>query len=71
MSMTQKDFEAMADAVRRAKSYLEEDDDAGREALNIAARQLAGACAQQYRGSYGFNRAKFLDACGFPPAHGN
>lgn len=66
MAMTRKDFQAIADAVAHAKSWLDEDDQRGHDALASVTRELAAACARQYRGGYGFNRSRFLEACGFP-----
>lgn len=71
MSMTKRDFEAMASAVREARrdfdlaltegsySWV-----SGQAALDTVAEKLATACAEQYRGGYGFNRGRFLEACG-------
>lgn len=64
--MSRKDFQAIADAVADTKRWLEDSDEAGHAALASAARQLASACARRYQGGYGFNRARFLDACGYP-----
>jgi hypothetical protein len=64
--MSKKDFWAIADAVAEAKRWTDEDDAQGLAALGAVSRQLASACARQYRGGYGFNRPLFLEACGFP-----
>jgi len=73
--MTKKDFQEIADAVaesRRMIEYAWKDGTASRAAaltaLEVAAKQLATACARQYKGGYGFNRQRFVDACGFPEA---
>lgn len=66
MSMSKKDFRAIADAVAETKRWVAEDNGAALCVLGVAARQLATACARQYRGGYGFNRSKFLETCGFP-----
>lgn len=66
MAMTKEDFWAVANAVAEAKRWTE--DQAGLDALAAVTRELARACAGQYRGGYGFQRAKFLEACGFPEA---
>ena len=71
MAMTQRDFEAMAEAMATSKQVIEaEMTGLTREnaltALDVAAGELATACARQYRGAYGFNRSKFMAACGFP-----
>lgn len=68
MAMSRADFQAIADAVAGAKGWLDADDTAGHDALASVTRQLAHACARQYRGGYGFNRPRFLEACGFPDA---
>lgn len=71
MSMTKKDFQAMADAVayaRRNVTYAFDDNTASQAsalaALDAVSEQLATACAGQYKGGYGFNRSRFLEACG-------
>lgn len=71
MAMTKKDFEAMADAVasaRRDVTYAFDDGTASQAsalaALDTVSERLATACAGQYKGGYGFNRARFLRACG-------
>lgn len=66
MTMSKRDFEAIADAVATAKSWLDPDDQPGHDALASVTRQLAGACARRYQGGYGFNRARFVTACGYP-----
>lgn len=66
MAMSKADFWAIANAVAHTKSWLEDDDEAGHAALASVTRELANACARQYRGGYGFNRPRFLEACGFP-----
>jgi hypothetical protein len=66
MAMSKKDFWAIANAVADTKRWVAEDNGAALAVLGVAARQLASACARQYRGGYGFNRSKFLEACGFP-----
>lgn len=79
MAMTKRDFEAMADAIKTAKSDAQYDNpdgtpeelEAANRALELAARRLADACARQYKGGYGFKRTKFLEWCGFPVAHSN
>lgn len=69
MAMSRVDFVAIAEAVAEAKSWTE-DDPEGRAygALREVTRTLARACAGQYTGGYGFNRPRFLEACGFPDA---
>lgn len=64
--MSKSDFWAIANAVADTKRWLGDDDEAGHAALASVTRQLAGACARQYTGAYGFNRPKFLEACGYP-----
>lgn len=66
MAMSKRDFWAIADAVAETKRWTDEDDTQGLAALGAVTRQLANACARQYTGQYGFNRSKFLEACGFP-----
>jgi hypothetical protein len=66
MAMTKKDFWAIANAVAETKRWMDEDDAQGLAALGAVSRQLANACAAQYQGGYGFKRALFLEACGFP-----
>ena len=70
MAMTQKDFEAVAEAVaeaRRMLTYYKNDRSPNAElhevAMDMVAEELATACARQYRGAYGFNRERFLEAC--------
>lgn len=71
MTMTKRDFEAMAEAIKdsvREVNYSFTQGTASHAsamaALGVAAEKLATACAQQYKGGYGFNRARFLEACG-------
>jgi hypothetical protein len=78
MPMSKKDFWAMANAMSDAKRDLEiatdpgtPERDSAMHALDMASRRLATACAEQYRGGYGFDRHKFMDACGFPIMNGN
>jgi hypothetical protein len=79
MAMTKADFQAMAEAISDAKDDTEysmpdgtpEEREAALKALQFAAERLATACRGQYKGGYGFDRAKFLDVCGFGPANGN
>ena len=78
MAMSKKDFEAMATALADAKrdaEYATEENSperaAAMHALEMAARRVATACAEQYSGGYGFNRSKFLDWSGFPVQNGN
>lgn len=72
--MTKSDFQEMADAVAEAKRYVQYGssskmvENASMNALEIVTRELATACARQYKGGYGFNRDKFVTACGFPEA---
>lgn len=66
MTMSKKDFEAIAGAVAETKRWVAEDNGAALAVLGVAARQLAYACAARYRGGYGFNRSRFMEACGFP-----
>jgi len=75
MAMTKADFEAIAEAMAEAKRVIEYNREpgsdqyiAGMTALDIATRELATACARQYKGGMGFNRQRFVDACGFPEA---
>jgi hypothetical protein len=79
MAMTSSDFEAMAEAMAEAKRYITyatpgESMTATTvrniqlEALETAVKELATACAGRYRGSYGFKRQRFVEACGFPEA---
>ena len=75
MAMTKKDFQEIADAVAEAKrvcEYTMAEGSPQREerymALMHVTRELATACARQYKGGYGFNRQRFVDACGFPEA---
>lgn len=70
MTMSKQDFQAIADAVAEAKrSVLWYGDPRTEhirlEALNTVTKELATACARQYKGGYGFNRQKFVQACGF------
>lgn len=79
MTMSKRDFEAMANAMSAAKDDARydnpdatpEESEAATRALELAARRLADACAGQYKGGYGFNRSKFLEWCGFPIKNGN
>ncbi|MFF9265854.1 hypothetical protein [Streptomyces longwoodensis] len=64
--MTRRDFQAIADAVAEARRWTDDTNTEALDALGAVARQLAAACARQYRGGYGFNRPRFLEACGFP-----
>ena len=73
MSITKKDFEAIAEAVAEAKRVVEytwADGDVNRvvglNALEVATRELATACASRYEGGLGFKRQRFVEACGFP-----
>jgi hypothetical protein len=72
MAMTGKDFNAIAEAIADAKRACEYQYAHGPQrsralfALERATKELATACAQQYRGGYGFNRGRFVTACGFP-----
>lgn len=78
MPMTQRDFEAIAEAVAEAKRTVEwqnhdniftSGEYAGAlRALYWATQELATACAKQYKGAYGFKRQKFVEACGFGDA---
>lgn len=75
MAMTQRDFEAIAEAVADAKrkvTYAWQDGTvpqaAALSALETVAEELATASAQRYRGGYGFKRSKFMEAAGFPDA---
>lgn len=74
MSMTKADFQAIADAVAeatRSASWLNEvenRDDLIALVLSDVVKELATACARQYKGGYGFNRQRFVAACGFPEA---
>lgn len=73
MSMTKKDFQEIADAVAEAKRRVESSNstvvaESGLWALEVATRELSTACAHQYKGGYGFNRSRFVNACGFPEA---
>jgi len=74
MAMTKRDFEAMAESVRDSRrevnySFTEGTASwvAAQAALDTVAERLATACAGQYRGGYGFNRQRFLDACALAP----
>ena len=79
MAMTKKDFEAMATALADAKRDAEFATDpdtperaAAMHALDMAARRIATACAEQRRpGGLPFNRPKFLDWAGFGDPTGN
>ncbi|MEV6399966.1 hypothetical protein AB0M39_35130 [Streptomyces sp. NPDC051907] len=64
--MTRSDFQAIAGAVAETKRWAEGEQ--ALAALEEAARQLARACAGQYQGTLGFNRPRFMEACGFPEA---
>lgn len=66
MAMSKADFWAVANAIADTKRWTDDTDVQGLAALASASRALASACARQYRGGYGFDRHKFLDACGFP-----
>lgn len=73
--MTKADFEEIAEAVAEAKRRVEygtEADSGTRSAaltaLQMAAAELATACARRYKGGYGFARQKFVEAAGFPEA---
>ena len=74
MTMSKADFQEIADAVAEAKRDVEHyspskmAENAGIRALEFATRELATACARQYKGGYGFNRQRFVNACGFPEA---
>jgi hypothetical protein len=75
MAMTKKDFQEIADAMAEAKrrvTYSREDGTASQavalKALEDATRELATACARQYKGGYGFQRQTFVRACGFEDA---
>lgn len=75
MSMTKKDFQEIADAVEEAKRIVEYTYAEGSDQRNVAlgalihaTRELSTACARQYKGGYGFNRQRFVDACGFEDA---
>lgn len=76
MAMTKADFAAMAGSIKEAKRDAEFEL-SGDEmifalvGLEHAAKRLATACAGQYKGGYGFNRSRFMDACGFGDANGN
>lgn len=70
MTMTGKDFDAIAEAVAEAKRdvqyYLGEPDlSVALDALQTVTRELSTACARRYKGGYGFNRQNFVTACGF------
>lgn len=74
MSMSKSDFQEIADAVAEAKrrivygSTSKMAENAGLRALETATRELSTACARQYKGGYGFNRQRFVSACGFEDA---
>jgi len=69
MAMSKADFEEIAAAVAATKSWTDDGPEgAAHGALKEVTRALAGACARRYTGGYGFNRARFLEACGFPDA---
>lgn len=81
MAMTQRDFEAMAEAMVEAKQEIVtayEKSGASNyiphyalRPLETATRKLADACARQYKGAYSFNRDRFYEACGFPELRSN
>lgn len=72
MTMTSKDFGAIAEAIAEAKRTVQYSstskmaENAGLKALEAATRELATACHAQYKGGYGFNRQRFVTAAGFP-----
>lgn len=73
MTMAKADFQEIADAVAEAKrrvewSFFGNQRESALAALTSATSELATACARRYKGGYGFNRQKFVDACGFPEA---
>lgn len=73
MSMTEKDFEAIAAAIQKADdyvfSYLTLDEYGGATiGLGLAAMLLATVCEEQYKGNGRFDREKFLEATGIPEA---
>jgi hypothetical protein len=77
MPMTKADFAEIAEAVAEAKRVIEYHYRADTDnrpmrlemsALETATKELATACARRYKGAYGFNRSKFVEACGFPDA---
>ena len=53
----------MAEAMATARRYCSGDPQAD-ATLDIASARLADACARQYKGAYGFDRQRFLKACG-------
>lgn len=62
--MTRKQFEALADALKHS-TPLAKDGFAAMAAWRRTVCNVADVCAAQYRGSYGgFDRSKFLAACG-------
>lgn len=74
MSMSKADFQEVANAIQEAKLTVQYTapskmaENAGMRALETAAKELASACARQYKGGYGFNRSRFVEAAGFPEA---
>lgn len=73
MGMSRDDYQEIADAVQEAKRrvdyYSEVDTAQAIAALEIVTKELATACARRRKNGAGsFNRAKFVEACGFPEA---
>ncbi len=73
MAMTKADFTEIADAVAEARRVVEFYSSGQERAFKLSAletvtKELATACARQYRGGYGFKRDTFVEACGFPEA---
>lgn len=71
MAMTKADFQEIAGAVREARDSVDRNFREGTAswasataALDAASERLASACARRYKGGYGFNRSRFLEACG-------
>ena len=76
MGMSRDDYSEIADAIQEAKRVIKHNpaerpqwERGALEALEIATRELATACARRRKtGAGSFNRAKFVEACGFSEA---